>query len=175
MVMISSDRGAHHGEASFTADALDLRMMELLAGDGSLTYRQLADRLGVDKRTVSKHMEVLKRNGALKITAEIDWSLIGVNAFAFVGTMTGLGDEDVAKLYEFIKNEPRVIEAYSTLGSDEYFLVVLDRDLRTLREEVLRRLEPLTADLSTAIVSTKIKAKDHAAFLSYLREKRGRE
>jgi len=33
---------------------------------------------------------------------------------------------------------------------------------------VLRRLEPLTADLSTAIVSTKIKERDHAAFLAYL-------
>ena len=158
---------------SFSADALDLRMMELLAEDGSLSYKQLAEKLGVDKRTVSKHFEALKRNGALRITAEIDWSLIGVNAFAFVGTMTALGDEDVAKLYEFIKNEPRVIEAYSTLGSDEYFLVVLDRDLQTLREEVLRKLEPLTADLSTAIVSRRIKAKDHAAFLSFLREKRG--
>ncbi|MGA2665906.1 MAG: Lrp/AsnC family transcriptional regulator [Nitrososphaerales archaeon] len=155
------------------AGALDLRMMELLADDGSLTYKQLADRLGVDKRTVAKHFEALKRSGTLRITAEIDWPSIGVNAFAFVGTMTGLGEEDVARLYEFIRDEPRVIEAYSTLGSDEYFLVVLDADIQTLREEVLRKLEPLTADLSTAIVSSRIKPKDHAAFLSFLRRRRG--
>jgi DNA-binding Lrp family transcriptional regulator len=155
--MISNDRINRRGRASFTADALDLRVMELLAEDGSLSYKQLAEKLKVDKRTVSKHLEALKRNGAVRITAEIDWSLIGVNAFAFVGT---------------IRNEPRVIEAYSTLGSDEYFLVVLDRDLQTLREEVLRKLEPLTADLSTAIVSTRIKAKDYAAFLSFLRKRR---
>ncbi|MDA4134135.1 MAG: Lrp/AsnC family transcriptional regulator [Thaumarchaeota archaeon] len=170
--MIPNDRAYRSGTAPFSADALDLRMMELLAEDGSLSYKQLAEKLKVDKRTVSKHFEALKRIGAVRITAEIDWSLIGVNAFAFVGTMTALGDEDVAKLYEFIKNEPRVIEAYSTLGSDEYFLVILDRDLQTLREEVLRKLEPLTADLSTAIVSRRIKAKDHAAFLSFLRERR---
>jgi len=153
--------------------ALDLRMMELLAKDGSLTYKQLADRLEVDKRTVAKHFEALKRSGALRITADIDWASIGVNAFAFVGTMTGLGAEDVARLYEFIRAEPRVIEAYSTLGSDEYFLVVLDADIQTLREEVLRKLEPLTADLSTAIVSSRIKPKDHSAFLSFLRQRRG--
>jgi DNA-binding Lrp family transcriptional regulator len=170
--MIPNDRVNRRGTVSYTADALDLRVMELLAEDGSLSYKQLAEKLKVDKRTVSKHLDALKRNGAVRITAEIDWSLIGVNAFAFVGTMTALGDEDVAKLYEFIRNEPRVIEAYSTLGSDEYFLVVLDRDLQTLREEVLRKLEPLTADLSTAIVSTRIKAKDYAAFLSFLRQRR---
>jgi DNA-binding Lrp family transcriptional regulator len=146
-------------------------MMELLAEDGSLAHKQLAERLDVDKRTVAKHLEELKKRGALKITAEIDWSLIGVDAFAFVGTMTALGDEDVAKLYEYIRSEPRVIEAYSTLGSDEYFLVVLDKDLQTLREEVLRKLEPLTADLSTAIVSRRIKAKNYAAFLSFLRQR----
>jgi Lrp/AsnC family leucine-responsive transcriptional regulator len=168
--MISTDRDQGVGDSALTADALDLRMMELLAEDGSLTYKQLAEKLHVDKRTIAKHFDELRRNGVLRITAEIDWPRVGVNAFAFVGTMTALGDEDVAKLYEYIRNEPRVIEAYSTLGSDEYFLVVLDRDLQTLREEVLRRLEPLTADLSTAIVSRRIKTKNYAAFLSFLRQ-----
>jgi len=171
--MTSKGKGERYG-GSFRPEELDLRIMELLAEDGSLNYKQLADKLGVDKRTIAKHSETLKKNGALKITAEIDWSLIGVNAFAFVGTMTALGDEEVARLYEYIRSEPRVIEAYSTLGSDEYFLVVLDTDLQTLREEVLRKLEPLTADLSTAIVSSRIKTRNHAAFLSYLQRRQGR-
>jgi DNA-binding Lrp family transcriptional regulator len=168
--MISDDSVERDAAVPVRADALDLRMMELLAKDGSLSYKQLAEELHVDKRTAAKHLEELKRNGVLRITAEIDWPMIGVNAFAFVGTMTALGDEDVARLYEYIRNEPRVIEAYSTLGSDEYFLVVLDRDFQTLREEVLRKLEPLTADLSTAIVSRRIKSKNQAAFLSFLRQ-----
>jgi len=145
--------------------------MQLLAEDGSLSYKGLADKLGVDKRTVAKHFEELKKNGVLKITADINWPMIGVGASAFVGTMTALGDEDVAKLYDYIRREPRVIEAFSTVGSDEYFLYVLDTDLQTMREEVLRKLEPLTADLSTAIVSSRIKAKNHAAFLSFLIER----
>ncbi len=54
--MISNDRINRRGRASFTADALDLRVMELLAEDGSLSYKQLAEKLKVDKRTVSKHL-----------------------------------------------------------------------------------------------------------------------
>jgi DNA-binding Lrp family transcriptional regulator len=172
--MIRRDKRERYGGSPFSADALDLRIMQLLAEDGSLSYKQLAGKLGVDKRTVAKHCEELKTNGVLKITADINWQLIGVGATAFVGTMTALGDEDVAKLYEYIRSEPRVIEAYSTLGSDEYFLTVLDTDIQTLREEVLRKLEPLTADLSTAIVSTRIKAKNYAAFLSFLVARRER-
>ena len=169
--MISNDRRRSDLGRAFRLGKLDLAIMELLTNDGGLTYKELSDELGVDKRTVAKHVEELKKRGILRITAEIDWPRIGVNALAFVGTMTALGDEDVAKLYEFIRSEPRVIEAYSTLGSDEYFLVVLDTDLQTMREEVLRKLEPLTADLSTAIVSSRIKTKNHANFLSFLRRR----
>lgn len=169
-----STRSTRPGSSADAAPgALDLRMMELLARDGGLTYKEISERLKVDKRTVAKHMAHLKKIGALTITAEIDWASIGVKALAFVGTMTALGDEDVARLYEFIRSEPRVIEAYSTLGSDEYFLVVLDKDVQTMREEVLRKLEPLTADLSTAIVSRKIKSRNSAEFLSFLRKRDG--
>jgi DNA-binding Lrp family transcriptional regulator len=160
------------GGEGFPPDELDLQIMKLLAEDGGLSYKEMAERLEVDKRTVAKHAEELKRVGALKVTAQIDWSVLGVKALAFVGTMTALGEDDVAKLYEYIRREPRVIEAYSTLGSQEYFLTVLDTDIQTLREEVLRRLEPLTADLSTAIVSTRIKSKNEAAFLSLLLQRR---
>lgn len=167
-LIMSPDYKRNRGGSEFSPDPLDLRIMQALAEDGSLTNIDLAKKLGVDKRTVANHLDEMKRLGVLKIAAEINWPMIGVGASAFVGTMTALGDEDVARLYDYIKNEPRVVEAYSTVGSDEYFFTVLDTDLQTLREEVLRKLEPLTADLSTAIVSTKIKARSHAAFLSFL-------
>jgi len=78
--MISNDRINRRGRASFTADALDLRVMELLAEDGSLSYKQLAEKLKVDKRTVSKHLEALKRNGAVRITAETNSNTRTVSA-----------------------------------------------------------------------------------------------
>ncbi len=153
---------------TFLPDALDLRILESLVEDGAMQYKQIAAATGVDKRTVAKRVEAMKRRGALKITADIDWAQIGVGAYAFVGTQTGLGEKDAASLYAYIKEEPRVIEAYSTVGSDEYFLIVVDKDLQSLREDVLRKLEPLTADLSTAIVSTRIKTRNHAKFLRFL-------
>jgi DNA-binding Lrp family transcriptional regulator len=170
--MVSKNTRHRHNGGTFEIDDLDLKIMRHLAEDGSLTYKQLSAKLKVDKRTVAKRVEALKKNDILSITVDINWPKMGVGALAFVGTMTALGDEDVARLYDYIKKEPRVIEAFSTLGSDEYFLTVLDTDLQTLREEVLRKLEPLTADLSTAIVSTRIKAKDHAALLSFFEERR---
>ena len=155
-------------------DSLDLRILQLLVDDGAVQYKDIAAKVGVDKRTVAKRVEAMKASGVIKITADIDWAQLGVGAYAFVGTQTGLGEKDAASLYAYIAEEPRVIEAYSTVGSDEYFLVVVDEDIQSLREDVLRKLEPLTADLSTAIVSTRIKARNHARFLAFLVERKKR-
>jgi DNA-binding Lrp family transcriptional regulator len=166
-------RRKSHG--SFVPDELDLKILELLVAKGDLEYKEIGKKIGVDKRTVAKRVEAMKTQGVMKITADIDWSQLGVGAYAFVGTQTGLGEKDAASLYSYIKEEPRVIEAYSTVGSDEYFLVVVDEDLQSLREDVLRKLEPLTADLSTAIVSTRIKARNHAQFLGFLSDRKKRQ
>jgi Lrp/AsnC family transcriptional regulator len=152
----------------FRADGLDFRILELLVKDARTQNRELASKLGVDKRTIAKRLERMRREGVLKHAIDIDWSMLGVGVSAYVGSTTALGEEDVAKLYEFIRTEPRVVEAYSTVGSNEYFLRVLDVDLQTLREEVLRKLEPLTADLATSIVSSQIKPKNLSAFLAFL-------
>jgi hypothetical protein len=50
--------------------------------------------------------------------------------------------------------------------------MVLEEDVQGLREDVLRALEPLTADLSTAIVSTRIKQRSEAAFIEFIRNRR---
>lgn len=155
----------------FEPDDLDLEILALLSEDGDVGYTKLAKRIGVDKRTVAKHAEAMRRQGVLKIGAEIDWAMLGVGAYAFVGTQTELG-EAKTRLYEFIRREPRVVEAYSTVGSDEYFFVVLEEDLQGLREDVLRDLEPLTANLTTAIVSTRIKQKSYASFIEFMRNRR---
>lgn len=166
--MKSDGAAPRRGDNTVRPDALDLGIMELLIEDGTMEYKVIAKRLGVDKRTVAKRVEAMKSTGLMKITAEIDWARMGVRAYAFVGTQTGLGEKDAARLYDYIRDEPRVVEAYSTVGSDEYFLVVVDEDIQSLREGVLRRLEPLTADLSTAIVSTRIKGRGQDRFLRLL-------
>ena len=155
----------------FEPDDLDLEILTLLSEDGSVGYTELAKRMGVDKRTVAKHADAMKKKGVLKITAEIDWAVLGIGAHAFVGTQTEVG-EAKERLYEFIRREPRVVEAYSTVGSDEYFFVVLEEDLQGLREDVLRSLEPLTANLTTAIVSTRIKQRGYGGFIEFIRNRR---
>lgn len=87
---------------------------------------------------------------------EIDWSKLGFGISTYVGSETGLGKGGVAKLYEFIRKEPGVIVAYETIGDEEYFLQV-EENIQSLRTEVLRPLEPLSADLTSLIISSQNK------------------
>ncbi len=158
-------------EALLEPGSLDFEILRALMEDATVQTKELAKKLGVDKRTLAKHLDRMKKRGLIRFTVQINWSLLGAGISAYLGSTTGLGEEDVAKLYDFIRREPRVVEAYSTVGSNEYFLKILDVNLQTFREEVLRRLEPLTADLSTSIISSQIKAEDYAALLNYLRQR----
>jgi DNA-binding Lrp family transcriptional regulator len=169
-MMISNNMEGSFDAVPFKPEALDLQILELLVKDASIQYRELAERIGVDKRTVAKHIDEMRRKGVIRFTVDIEWPLLGATMLAFVGSQTELGEKASEDLYDYVKGEPHVVGAFTTVGSDEYFLIVLEENLQTLREDVLKKLEPLTAELTTAIVSTAIKSNDYAPFLAHLRE-----
>jgi|SRR5579863_4699891 len=158
-------------EPPYVPDELDLMILEYMAQDADVQFKKLAESLKVDQRTIAKRVSKMKEQGVLKNTIEITWSRIGLGIAAYVGAETGLGEKDLVKLHEFIRKEPRVIEAYSTIGSQEYFIKILDNDLQSLREEVLMPLEPVTSKLTSSIVSSQVKQQDNVSLLRFLRQR----
>ena len=155
----------------FLPDELDLMILEHMSADASVQFKQLAELLKVDQRTIAKRVNKMKESGVLKNKIEINWSRIGLGIAAYVGAETGLGEKDLVKLHEFIRKEPRIIEAYSTIGSQEYFTKVLETDLQSLREEVLMPLEPITSKLTSSIISSQVKQQDDVSLLRFLRQR----
>jgi len=140
--------------------------------NGRIKFKELAEITKSDQRTIASRFERMMKLGIVKrVTIEVDWSKIGLTATAYLGSTTGLGEEDRKKLFDFLCGEPRIIEADATIGSHEYFLKVLDLDIATLRAEICAPLEPLTADLTTSIVTNSIKRADYAGLFRYLRRR----
>jgi len=158
-------------EPVFVPDELDLMILEYMANDANMQFKQLAEILKVDQRTIAKRVSSMKEKGVFRNKIEIDWSRLGVSISAYVGAETGLGEEDVKEMQDYVKKEPRVIEAYSTIGDQEYYFKVMETDLRSLREEVMTRFEPLTAKLTSSIISSQIKQSDDVALLRFLRQR----
>ena len=152
-------------------DALDLLILEKMLDDGSVTFRELATIAKTDQRTIASHFDRLKKRGIIrKITVDVDWAQVGLRAVAFVGTTTSHGDAEREKLFQFIKHEPRVLDAYTTIGSHEYFVSICDTDMSRLRSEVCDPLEPMTSGLATSVVIKRIKEPDYHGLLRTLRK-----
>jgi DNA-binding Lrp family transcriptional regulator len=167
-----SDSSIGGNGVAFIPDRLDLQILEYLSRDAGISYKDMAKAIGMDQRTVAKRIAIMKATGLIRTTIDIDWPRIGIHANAFVGSSTAMGDRSAARLYEFIRGDPRIVEAYSTVGAHQYFLKVLESDLQRLRDEVLRDVEPLTAELSTSVISSEVKQKDFAPFLKFVRQNR---
>ena len=156
-------------EHGFDVDELDLRLIEALVQDPEADFKKLAQNLTVDQRTVARRVHMMKEAGIMRRVTEIGWSKLGLHARAYVGSTTALGEKSVSKLREFIRADPRIVEAYETLGSHQYHMHILEADLPRLRETVLRDLEPLTADLSTTLVTSEIKPRNYLPLVQFLR------
>lgn len=154
-------------------DDLDLLILEKMIEDSTITFKKLAVLTKTDQRTIAKRYEHLKTMGIVRgATVDVDWSKLGLESRAYIGTATSHGEEISKRLSEFIKHEPRVLEAYTTLGSHEYFMTVLDTSMEMLRAGVCDKLEPLTTGLSTSIVVKPIKRADHKGLLEYVSKSR---
>ncbi len=159
-------------DPAFVPDELDLMILEYMAKDASMQFKKLAEILKVDQRTIAKRVNIMKENRIFRNKIEIDWQRLGISISAYVGAETGLGEADVKRMHDYVRKEPRIIEAYSTIGDQEYFFKVLETDLQSLREEVMTRFEPITAKLTSSIISSQIKQQDDLALLQFLRQRR---
>ena len=156
-------------------DSLDLLILEKLLVNGRIAFKEIAEAAKSDQRTIAGRFDRMMKLGIVKrVTIEVDWSKIGLTATAYMGSTTTLGEEDRKKLFDFIRREPRILEAYTTIGSNEYFMKVIDLDIVTLRSEICAPLEPLTVDLTTSVVVESIKVPDFGGLLRH-RKKASRE
>ncbi len=156
------------GSKRYNLDSLDFLILEKMLANGRIAFKELAEMTRSDQRTIANRFDRMMKLGIVRrVTIEIDWSKIGLTATAFMGSTTALGEEDRRKLFDFIQGESRIIEAYTTIGSHEYFLKVLDLDIATLRSGICGPLEPLTVDLTTSVIVDAIKRANYGGLLKY--------
>ena len=156
-----------------SVDLLDLVILRSMLANGKITFKELGKITKSDHRTIASRFQRLIALGIIRrVTIDVDWSRIGLTAAAYMGSTTALGQEDRRKLLDFMRREPRILEAYTTLGSHEYFMKVVDWDIAALRSEICGPLEPLTVDLVTSLIVDRVKVADYGGLLDYV--ERGR-
>ena len=158
-------------EVRADVDELDLLILEALVRSPESSFKVVAKELNVDQRTVAKRIRNMSKEGVLRQTYEIEWAKLGLKAEAVVGSTTARGIDYARKLGTLVESDPRIVEAYETLGTYHYFMKIIETDTSRMRDSVLRDLDVLAAELTTTLLTRRIK-QDYPGLIRYLRETR---
>jgi len=151
-------------------DLVSLRIVEELVRKPGATFKEIGTAVGCDQRTVARRIGELENAGILKMTVEVDWKSLGMGVSAYVGLSTARSPRAAQLLQDLIATDQRVVEAYETLGSNQFFVRVIERDVTSMRNSILRDLDPLTGELSTSLVTHVLKPRDYFSLVRGIRE-----
>ena len=122
-------------------DDLDKRIVDKLTLDGRASFTRIAKEIGTSTDTVVKRYHRLKKNGAIKVSIQIDPNEIGYNSildfnisFTSPGALAQTVVESLAKI-------PDVIVITKTSGDFDLQLTAMIRDLEqsfTIQDQIAR-------------------------------------
>lgn len=127
--------------AKTALDAIDRRIVRLLAADGRSSYQSIADEVDLSRPAVMERVKRLEESGHITgYGAHLDRAKLGFPVTAFVAVRYGnsnyVGDEP--RMREMAKH-PGVLECHHVAGEDCYIMKVVAPDLEGV-QNVLRTM-----------------------------------
>jgi Lrp/AsnC family transcriptional regulator, leucine-responsive regulatory protein len=123
-----------------TLDAIDTKIVGMLAEDARLSTRAIARAVGMSPTGVSERLERLHKRGVIRgYHADIDPAALGWDVEAIIGITTQQG-EILESLVSHLMTLPEVITAYIVTGRWDILLSVRARSNKALRDFVVGML-----------------------------------
>jgi DNA-binding Lrp family transcriptional regulator len=141
---------------SVELDAVDLRILDLLQQDASLSIADIAEKVGLSSSPAWRRIERLKK--AKIITAQVtllDTDKLGLSFEVFASVKLQLPTRDNLDRFEkAVADWPEVVECAMVTGAVDYMLRVVTRDMHAyddfLRDKML--VLGLVSDVQSRIV-----------------------
>ena len=139
---------AHH-----TLDALDKKILKLIAGDARIPFLEVARACNVSGAAIHQRIQKLTTLGILKGPEFIiDPEKIGYETCAYVGLY--LKDpESFDSVVERLRKIPEVTECHYTTGGYDMFIKIYAKNNHHLLNIIHDKLQPLGLSRSETIVS----------------------
>jgi Lrp/AsnC family transcriptional regulator for asnA, asnC and gidA len=145
-------------------DETDLKLIEELRGDGRATYATLATKLGVSKATVSRKIDRLIKDDALRIIGVTDPKKIGNIVSAMIALNVAFNKiDDVC--FQLVDN-PKVHLLFSSFGRYDVFLLTHAPNEEMLTRFIKDELSQIEGvkDVETFYIISQFKA-GHGVFI----------
>ncbi|HEX9293258.1 MAG TPA: Lrp/AsnC family transcriptional regulator [Gemmatimonadales bacterium] len=131
-------------------DAIDRRILRILAQDGRASYQAVADEIGLSRPAIMERVKRLEESGYIQgYRVQLDRAKVGLPVTAFVTVRYGSSDYvgDEPRMREMEKH-PGVLECHHIAGDDCYILKVVAHDLEGV-QAILRDLRGPNSQMNT--------------------------
>ena len=130
------------GDGSVAIDDIDLRILELLHGDGRLSVAALASEAGISRANAYARLERLRTAGVIEgFSARVNHEKLGLGVTAIILLTVRSPARDA--LVPFLRTLPGVEFAGFVTGEHDVALLVRAPGVTALREQIL---SPLTRE-----------------------------
>lgn len=112
-------------------DTIDLKILDLLQKDASLSTAELAERVGLSQSPCWRRIQRMRDEGyVLSQVAILDRQRFGLHMqiFALV-KMTTLTEEKRAEFVRAVRNTPEIVECFTVFGEMDVMLKILAPDV----------------------------------------------
>jgi Lrp/AsnC family transcriptional regulator len=112
--------------APASVDRLDLKILDLIQRDGSLSVAHIADRVGLSKAPCWRRIQRLQETGVIRqIVALLDAKALNVGTTVFVRVKTGDHSTEWFECFsKAVHDIPEVVDLYRMSGDVDYLLRV---------------------------------------------------
>ena len=142
--------------------AVDIRILEQIQKDSSLSTSDLADRVGLSQSPCWRRLQRLKDEGYVRgEVAMVDRARLGTTLLIFANLkMQTLTDEKRAEFMRKVENTPEILECHTLFGDMDVMIKVLAPSLDWYQKfifSVILKL-PGVIDIQSTVTLTEIKS-----------------
>jgi DNA-binding Lrp family transcriptional regulator len=142
---------------SLRIDAVDQRIVALLAADARASYAEIGARVSLSAPAVKRRVDRLRASGVIKgFTAVIDPAAVGWTTEAFVELFC-TGRTTPAQITVATRRHPEVIGAYTVSGQADALVHLRAADIGHLEQALERlRAEPFVTSTRSMVVLSRL-------------------
>jgi len=143
-------------------DPFETKILRELQRDSSLTTAEIADRVGLSVSPCWRRIDRLERDGFIrKRVALIDRRKVGLNAHVFAQVkLNAHGRANLDEFSEAIRGFPEVLDAYVLMGTTDFMLRIVAKDIDAYERFFFDRLSKLPGvqEINSTVALSEIKS-----------------
>ncbi|WP_332818706.1 Lrp/AsnC family transcriptional regulator [Sphingopyxis sp.] len=143
-------------------DPFEMKILRELQRDANQTTAEIAERVGLSVSPCWRRIDRLEREGFIrKRVAIIDRRKVGLNAHVFAQVkLNAHGRANLDEFSEAIRGFPEVLDAYVLMGTTDFMLRIVAKDIDAYERFFFDRLSnlPGVQEINSTVALSEIKA-----------------